>query len=143
MATRHIADSTAPPMCVVALLKRERARALVRAAFPRRRAHVHAAKSAADVEEYLIKELVDVVIIDAGAGDDAQRLIARAEEFPSLPFVLITTLLPADAPSWGVLLVAMACAATSASRARSRSSISIQANKWCERNTGWARWRCV
>jgi len=98
MATRHGADAAAPPMCVVALLKRERARALVRAAFPRRRAHVHVAKSAADVEEYLLKELVDIVIIDAGAGDDAQRLIARAEEFPSLPFVLITTLLPADAP---------------------------------------------
>lgn len=97
-AARSGAESAAPPMCVVALIKRERARALVRAAFPRRRAHVHAAKSAADVEEYLIKELVDVVIIDAGAGEDAQRLIGRAEEFPSLPFVLITTLLPADGP---------------------------------------------
>ena len=97
-AARSSADGAAPPMCVLALLKRERARALVRAAFPRRRAHVHAAKSAADVEEYLIRELVDVVIIDAGAGEDAHRLVARAEEFPSLPFVLITTLLPADAP---------------------------------------------
>ena len=92
MATRNGADSTAPPMCVVALLKRERARALVRAAFPRRRAHVHAAKSAADVEEYLIKELVDVVIarqhlefLDEGEllGRRAGRLAAgpRAGDF--------------------------------------------------------------
>jgi AraC-like DNA-binding protein len=92
------ADAGANALCVVALLKRDRARALVRGAFPRRKAHVQAAKSAADVEALLIKELVDVVIIDAGAGEEAHRLIARAEAFPSLPFVLITTLLPADAP---------------------------------------------
>lgn len=99
MATaRGGTEGAAPTLCVVTLLKRERARALVRSAFPRRRAHVYTAKTAAEVEAYLIKTLVDVVIFDAGAGDDAQRLIARAEEFPSLPFVLITTLLPADAP---------------------------------------------
>jgi AraC-like DNA-binding protein len=70
----------------------------VRTAFPRRRAHVVSAKSATDVESHLVRELVDAVIIDAGAGDDAQRLIARADEFQSVPFVLVTTLLPADAP---------------------------------------------
>ena len=84
--------------CVVTLLKRDRARAMVRAAFPRRRAHVVAAKSAADVESHLVKELVDAVIIDAGAGDDAHKLIARADEFSSVPFVVVTTLLPADTP---------------------------------------------
>ncbi|MFO0228132.1 helix-turn-helix domain-containing protein [Gemmatimonas sp.] len=70
----------------------------MRTAFPRRRAHVVSAKSATDVETHLVRELVDAVIIDAGAGDDAQRLIARADEFQSVPFVLVTTLLPADAP---------------------------------------------
>jgi AraC-like DNA-binding protein len=83
---------------IVTLVKRDRARALVRQAFPRRRAHVVAAKSAADVETLLVTTLVDTVIIDAGAGDDAQRLIGRAEEFSSVPFLLITTLLPVDAP---------------------------------------------
>ncbi len=97
-ATRSGSEASANALCIVALLKRDRARALVRGAFPRRRAHVHLAKSAADVEELLIKELVDAVIVDAGAGDDAQRLLARAEEFSSVPFVLITTLLPADGP---------------------------------------------
>lgn len=91
-------DNASHLLCIVALCKRDRARQLVRAAFPRRRAHVISAKSAADVEEQLVKELVDAVIIDAGAGDDAQRLIARADEFQSIPFVLITTLLPANAP---------------------------------------------
>jgi AraC-like DNA-binding protein len=83
---------------VVTLVKRDRARAMVRQAFPRRRAHVVAARSAADVETLLVTTLVDAVIIDAGAGDDAQRLIGRAEEFSSIPFLLITTLLPVDAP---------------------------------------------
>ncbi len=91
-------SSSAALLCVVTLLKRDRARAMVRAAFPRRRAHVVAAKTAADVEAHLVKELVDAVIIDAGAGDDAQKLIARADEFSSVPFVVVTTLLPADAP---------------------------------------------
>lgn len=92
------ADASAPLLCVVALCKRDRARQLVRTAFPRRRAHVVSAKSATEVETHLVRELVDAVIIDAGAGDDAQRLIARADEFQSVPFVLVTTLLPADAP---------------------------------------------
>lgn len=91
-------SSSSALLCVVTLLKRDRARAMVRAAFPRRRAHVAAAKTAADVEAHLVKELVDAVIIDAGAGDDAQKLIARADEFSSVPFVVVTTLLPADAP---------------------------------------------
>ncbi len=91
-------DHVSPLLCIVALCKRDRARQLLRTAFPRRRAHVISAKSAADVEELLVKDLVDAVIIDAGAGDDAERLIARADAFQSIPFVLITTLLPANAP---------------------------------------------
>lgn len=91
-------DSGAPLPCIVTLCKRDRAKQLVRAAFPRRRAHVTSAKSAADIEAHLIRELVDAVIIDAGAGDDAQRLLARADEYQSIPFVLVTTLLPSDAP---------------------------------------------
>ena len=85
-------------LCLVALLKRERTRALVRAVFPRRRAHVLLLKSSSELEEQLTKQLVDAVIIDAGAGDDAARLVARADDFQSVPFVLMTSLLPADAP---------------------------------------------
>jgi AraC-like DNA-binding protein len=91
-------DHSAHLLNLVALCRRDRSRQLVRGAFPRRRAHVVAARSAADVEELLLKELVDAVIIDAGAGDDAQRLIARADDFSSIPFVLISSLLPVDAP---------------------------------------------
>jgi AraC-like DNA-binding protein len=97
-AVRSTGDATQAPLCLVTLLKRERARAMVRSAFPRRRAHVVSARSAAEVEEQLVKELIDAVIIDAGAGEDAQRLVAKAEEYSSIPFVLVTPLLPADAP---------------------------------------------
>ncbi len=87
-----------PPLLLLALLKRERARALVRTAFPRRRAHVITIKSVADLERQLTKQLVDAVIVDGGAGEEALRVIARAEEFPSVPFVVVTAMLPADAP---------------------------------------------
>jgi len=91
-------ESSVHSLYVVTLLKRDRARQMVRMAFPRRRAHIVSAKNAAEVEEQLLQSLVDAVLIDAGAGDDAQRLVSRADEFSSVPFLLITTLLPADAP---------------------------------------------
>jgi len=93
-----VPSESAAPLTIVTLLRRERARTLVKTAFPRRRAHLISARSAADVEAQLLRELADAVIIDAGAGDDAHRLIARAEEFQSIPFVVVTTLLPSDAP---------------------------------------------
>ena len=89
---------SAPPLCLLALLKREKARALVRAAFPRRRAHVYAVKTLADIEEALCRQLVDAVLVDGGAGDDAYRTLGKAEEYGSVPFVLVTAMLPADAP---------------------------------------------
>ncbi|BAH37755.1 AraC family transcriptional regulator [Gemmatimonas aurantiaca T-27] len=98
VTARTTTDPTAGGLCLITLLRRERARALVRTAFPRRRAHLISARAATEVEEHLLKDLVDAVIIDAGAGDDVQRLLARAEEFSSIPFFLVTPLLPADAP---------------------------------------------
>lgn len=100
MATIGRSQSDGPNQIptVVALVKRERTKSLVRTAFPRRRAHVTLLNSAAEFEEQITKQLVDAVLIDAGAGDDAVRVIARAEDFQSIPFVLITPLLPNDAP---------------------------------------------
>lgn len=96
--TRGTADSGTSVLCVLALLKRERTRALVRSVFPRRRAHLIALKSPAELDEQLTKQLVDAVIVDAGAGEDAAKVVARADDFQSVPFVLITSLLPADGP---------------------------------------------
>lgn len=91
-------EGAAPALYVLALIKRDRARALIRAAFPRRRAHVVAVKTVADVEAQLTQQLVDAVIVDGSAGEEAIRVISRAEEFLSVPFVVITAMLPADAP---------------------------------------------
>ena len=91
-------ESTGTILCLVALLKRERTRALIRSAFPRRRAHVCLIKSPAELDEQLTKQLVDAVLVDAGAGEDAARVVARADDFQSVPFVLMSSLLPADAP---------------------------------------------
>ncbi len=55
-------------------------------------------KTMADVESALCKQLVDAVIVDGGAGDDAYRTIVKAEDYQSVPFVLVTAMLPADAP---------------------------------------------
>ncbi len=91
-------ESAAPTLYLLVLLKRDRARTLIRAAFPRRRAHIVAVKTIADIEAQLTQHLVDAVIVDGGAGEEAMRVIARAEDFQSVPFVVITPMLPGDAP---------------------------------------------
>ncbi len=91
-------DNPAGVPSVLTLLRRDRTRALVRAAFPRRKVHLISVRSAGEVEARLLGELVDAVIVDGSAGDDTASVIARAGEFASIPFFLVTTLLPADAP---------------------------------------------
>lgn len=98
MATSRNSTDHGHVLTVLTLLKRDRARALVRTAFPRRRAHLITLKSPADLETQMVKQLIDAVIVDAAAGEDATRVLARAEEFQSVPFVLMTTLLSAEAP---------------------------------------------
>lgn len=95
---KSTADS-APVPALVVLLKRERARALVRSAFPRRRAHLIAVKTATEIGELLVQQLIDGVIIDSGVGDDASKALALAADFPSVPFFLVTPLLPQDSPT--------------------------------------------
>lgn len=95
---RTMAD-TAPVPALVVLLKRERARALVRSAFPRRRAHLITAKTSADIGELLVQQLVDGVLIDSGAGEDAGKALAMAADFPTVPFFLVTPSLPQDSPT--------------------------------------------
>jgi AraC-like DNA-binding protein len=86
---------------VLALVRRERVRSIVRNAFPRRRAHVQLARSAAEISEQMLKQLVDAVLVDASAGDDALKALQLAGDFPSIPFMLLTGLLPHDAPMIG------------------------------------------
>jgi AraC-like DNA-binding protein len=97
-ATRSTADS-APIPALIVFLKRDRARALVRSAFPRRRAHLIAVKSAEEIGTLLVTQLVDGVLVDGGVGEDGAKALALAVDFPSVPFFLLTPLLPQDSPT--------------------------------------------
>lgn len=98
MVARASADTGVVLPTLLALVKRERAKSLVRTAFPRRRAHVIMIKTLADFDEQMTRQLVDAVVVDAGAGEEASRMLARADDFQSVPFVLMTPMLPTDAP---------------------------------------------
>lgn len=95
---RTTADTALVPALVL-LLKRERARALVRGAFPRRRAHLITVKSANDVSGLLVAQLIDGVLIDSGAGEDGSKALGMAADFPTVPFFLVTPSLPQDSPT--------------------------------------------
>lgn len=88
-----------PTVCV--MLKRERARALVRAAFPRRRAQLVAVRTKEELVEQLSRQLIDAVIVDGGVGEEALRVLPLAEDYPSAPFFFVTAMLPTDAPLIG------------------------------------------
>jgi AraC-like DNA-binding protein len=86
--------------CVVVRLEREKARALVRAAFPRRRWRIVSTRNAEEMESVFRSTLVDAAIVDLGApDDDIWKAAAFAAEFPSAPFFGILPLRPSDTPT--------------------------------------------
>jgi len=89
---------TIVPLAVVALASRERARAIVRDAFPRRRTRLTIARTAREFERVFRNGLVDAAIVDLGShADDVMRAIELAREFPSAPFFALTPFRAADA----------------------------------------------
>jgi len=105
---------------VLVYVSRERARALVRSSFPKRKWRLIAARDAADFSSILHRVLVDAALVDIGspqalagmttAGDGAQlytnggaeetwKVAALAMEFPSAPFFAISPLRATDAPA--------------------------------------------
>jgi AraC-like DNA-binding protein len=90
----------APPPVVVLYSARERARAVARAAFPRRRARLLLAKTPDELEQAFRSSLVDATIIDlAGSGEETWRAARLAREFPSVPFFGLTTLRASESPA--------------------------------------------
>jgi hypothetical protein len=85
-------DGSTLPSLVVHL-ERERARVLVRAAFPRRKWKIITTRSAEELEAVFRRELVDAALVDIGAPDeDTWKAAAFAAEFPSAPFFAIMPL---------------------------------------------------
>jgi AraC-like DNA-binding protein len=90
----------APPPSVVLYSPRARARAVARAAFPRRRARLLLAKTPDELEQTFRNSLVDATIIDlAGSGEETWRAARLAREFPSVPFFGLTTLRASESPA--------------------------------------------
>lgn len=71
---------------------------MLRSAFPRRRAHMISLKTASDMHRELCRQLVDAVIIDGGAGDEAYQALSDAQSYQSIPFFVVTAMLSVDAP---------------------------------------------
>ena len=89
-----------PALVVVLYTSRERARTLMRTAFPRRRARLVFAKTPEECDAALRSTLIDAAIIDlAGAHEDTWRAAALAREFPSVPFFGLTALRAVETPA--------------------------------------------
>ncbi len=113
---------TADLPTILAFAPRERARALVRSAFPKRKWRVIAARDASEFAATLRRILVDAALVDigsplaiaalasssndgpfgatnGGATDETWKIAALAQEFPSAPFFAISPLRATDAPA--------------------------------------------
>jgi AraC-like DNA-binding protein len=105
MQSRAVAASVAsraaaPPPLVVVHTTRDRARTLLRAAFPRRRARLVLTRTTEELESTFRSALVDAAVVDlASASDDTWRAAALAREFPSVPFFGLCALRAAEAPA--------------------------------------------
>lgn len=85
---------------LVVHLQRDKARSLVRAAFPRRKWKIISTRSSEELESIFRRVLVDAAIIDLGSPDeDTWKAAAFAAEFPSAPFFAIMPLRVSDAPA--------------------------------------------
>lgn len=89
---------------VIVFASRDRARTLMRAAFPRRRGHVAFARSFAEFDGAFRESLVDAAIVDLGvmqgnASEAAWGAAALSREFPSVPFFAVLALRATDGPA--------------------------------------------
>jgi len=84
---------------IVVHVSRDRTRALVREAFPRRRWRVIVTRTASEMGGVFRRELVDAALVDIGSADDeAWKAASLACEFPSAPFFALLPLRPQDTP---------------------------------------------
>jgi AraC-like DNA-binding protein len=102
----HASSSSTPSILVYA--QRDRARAMVRAIFPRRKHHVIITRTSAAFELAFRQGLIDAAIVDVnngsangngagGVAEDTWRVARMASEFPSVPFFGLLSLRASDA----------------------------------------------
>jgi AraC-like DNA-binding protein len=82
---------------IVVHARRERARAMLRNAFPRRKGRLIFARNAEEVTESLRTSLVDAVIVDLSAGpEESFKVVALAADYPTAAFFGVTPLRAGD-----------------------------------------------
>jgi AraC-like DNA-binding protein len=102
----HASSSSTPSILVYA--QRDRARAMVRAIFPRRKHHVIVTRTSAAFELAFRQALIDAAVVDVnngttngngagGVAEDTWRVARMASEFPSVPFFGLLSLRASDA----------------------------------------------
>ena len=92
--------ASAPPPLIVLYTTRERARTLMRGAFPRRRARLVMTRTRDELDAAFRVALVDAAVVDlASAGEETWRAAALAREFPSVPFYGLCALRASEAPA--------------------------------------------
>jgi AraC-like DNA-binding protein len=101
VTTRRVAAVCTPSIVVFA--HRDRARAMARAVFPRRRNRLVLTRTSASFAQTFRDTLVDAAIVDVGsaatAGEETWRVAALAREFPSVPFFGLLPLRASDGPT--------------------------------------------
>jgi len=85
---------------IVAFVPRDRARALVKDAFPRRRCRIVFARGANEFSDAFRNDLIDAAIVDVvSPHDDTWAVAALAREFPSAPFFALASMRAAEGPA--------------------------------------------
>ncbi|HEY6220299.1 MAG TPA: AraC family transcriptional regulator, partial [Gemmatimonadaceae bacterium] len=93
------AEREGPLAQIVALVRRDRSRSVLRAAFPRRKARLVFARGAEDLATLLRTTLVDSAVIDlTSPTEDTWRAVSFAADHPSAAFFAIAPLRAGDAP---------------------------------------------
>ena len=94
------ADAPLALTAIAAFVPREKTRAMMRVAFPRRRCRLMFARTAAEFADSFRKELGDAAIVDVSSPhDETWTAAALARDCPSAPFFALSTLRAADAPA--------------------------------------------
>jgi len=101
VSTRQAAAVCTPSIVIFA--PRERARAMARAVFPRRRNRLVVTRTSDAFSQAFRETLVDAAIVDVGsaasAAEETWRVATLARDFPSVPFFGLLPLRASDGPT--------------------------------------------
>jgi AraC-like DNA-binding protein len=92
------AEGATPPT-VLAYAPRDRTRAWAKRLAGKRSGKVTLTRSVDEFSAYFHQELIDVALVDVGAGNGAEGAAALAREYPTVAFLALASLRPAEGPA--------------------------------------------